>query len=231
MQRATKIGSGLAGLVVAGSLLFGAAMPARAVTADHPDWNPLRDWFTSYGVTAADQSHLISTLDAGGIIDSMRADAVPVSTRVVEKAGSTESITTFADHSITVGALEKPQTAGTGMQPRAIAGCSTSSGGGYASFQNCTVSQSNGTVTMTFKADYSRWATGASISNYREANAIVNYGSATQPDWSFVRTTGSGATPATVTAHSRYTTYNNAGSEELYLSLRVSSSQAWTTTY
>ncbi|NYK09420.1 hypothetical protein [Leifsonia naganoensis] len=224
--------AGVSAALIAATLSVATITPALADTPESQDWSQQREWFSDYGVSAAHQNTLIETLDAGGVIDSMRSGAVPIDEKVIESAEATTTITTFADFSVSVGTVQKPtENPGKAIQPRAIAGCSTYSSGGAVSYQNCQISQSNGTVTMKFKADYSRWASGASISNWREANAVVNYGSATTPDWSFIRSTATVTTPATVTAHSRYTSYNGAGSEELYLSLRVSSTQAWTTTY
>lgn len=232
MMMRKKMAGSAVGLLAAATIALGSVAPAAADTPDGHDWNQLRAWFTVYGVSAGHQNELIATLDSGGVLDSMRAGGVPVKEQLVESDNATTTITTFADHSVSVGTVEKPApTDGSSNQPRAISGCSTYSSGGAVSYQNCQVSQSNGTVTLEFKADYSRWASGASIANWRDANAIVNYGSATTPDWSFIRSSATVTTPATVTAHSRYTTYNGAGSEDLYLSLRVSSSQAWTTTY
>ncbi|MCC4909083.1 hypothetical protein [Microbacterium sp. cx-59] len=217
--------------VSSGMLFVGSAANAAEITSD--DSAAFEEFYDRYGVDDATQQRLIQVLESGELLDSMTSGAEPVSTVETDAEGSTEIISTFEDGSISVTSLEKPSVApsdGT-VAPRAVSGCTLYNGGGFASYSNCLVSNGNGTTSLQFRADYSRSANSASISNWRDAQVVAHYGTASAPTLTPVRTTATPQQPAVVTMYSRFTSYNGLSSEDLYLSLRVSPSQAWTTTY
>lgn len=227
-----KSSSILINALTAGVLSLGATSPAMAepTQSAEPDWSPFVLWISSYGVNTATQTALVGKLSAGEILDSARG-GVPISTSDQSTAAQSILVDTYADGSISVSTLERPSVAKLGIAPLAITGCSVSSGAGYASYSNCLVQQSNGTVTLQFRANYSRFTGGANISWYGTQAVSALYGTATYPSLTLVRASQSGSLPAVVTAHSRYTSWNGASSEDIYLSLRVNSGSAWTTTY
>ncbi|WKK73062.1 hypothetical protein Q0F99_09570 [Rathayibacter oskolensis] len=190
----------------------------------------VRTFFSDYGVSAMTQDNLIAVLEAGGTIDSMEEDAAPVSSRTQTKDGYDTTIDTFADGSIMVRDLQVATEAPEGsVGARAITECSLTNGGGYALYDDCLIRQSNGTTSLSFRADYQRYTGGAQITRADTAKVSAVYGEASAPTVSIVNGTSVGATEAVATAHSRLTA--SASSEDLYLSLRVTSDQAYSTDF
>ncbi len=210
-----------------------APMPALASPNETPDSSAFISWSAQYGVESEVIAELVAKLESGQLLDSMRSTSEPVETKTNIGSIGIETIATFADGSIVVSSVESPKLSDgkSGLSPQAITGCSLSSSGGYASYSNCRVYSSNGTISVSFYANYSRWSSGASISNWRNPEATANYGSMALPRLNAVRTSAVGAQPAVVTLTSRFTSWNNLQTEDIYLSLRVSPSSAWTTQY
>ncbi|WP_460739307.1 hypothetical protein [Microbacterium neimengense] len=221
-------------VATAGAMVFlGATSASATSTTTTADAAAFEEFYDRYGVDEATQSALLEQLDAGEILDSMTSGAEPVTTYERDSAQQTEFVSVFEDGSISVTGFEKPveEVDEGAVGTRAVSDCTSYSGGGYASYANCLVSNGNGTMSLQFRADYSRWASGASISNARDAQVVAHYGTATAPTLTTVRASATPQQEAVVTMYSRFTSWNGLSSEDLYLSLRVNATQAWTTTY
>ncbi|MDY0828468.1 hypothetical protein SK224_04935 [Microbacterium sp. BG28] len=220
-------------VATAGAMVFLGATSASATSPTTADAAAFEEFYDRYGVDEVTQNDLLEQLAAGEILDSMTSGAEPVTTYERDSAEQTEYVSVFEDGSISVTGFEKPveEVNEGGVGTRAVSDCTSYSGGGYASYANCLVSNGNGTMSLQFRADYSRWASGASISNARDAQVVAHYGTATAPTLTTVRANATPQQEAVVTMYSRFTSWNGLSSEDLYLSLRVNATQAWTTTY
>jgi len=218
--------------VLATSLsLIAVSIPASASANEGERvYDDLRDWWSAYGVEEAVQDELIENLELDVLPMAVWGESEPVQVISQETFDGLETIEVFADGSITVSSIQPSAPSG-GVSSFAISGCSVSGGGGFGTFSNCTISQSSGIVSISFKAGYSRYSGGAVINSYSNASVSALYGSAPTPSLTLIRKNQVGTQPATVTAQTRYTSWNNGSSEDIYLSLRVTSASAWTTTY
>jgi hypothetical protein len=222
------VGAGIAGGVSSASA---APRSTSSANSDQVDVAYFQAWLARYNVDAPTRARLIEKLKSGQLWDSMKAGAIPVSQ--IHRSTSSEdiSVATFTDGSIVVSSIEKPTVAAPGViVPYVIGGCTVSSGTGFSVFTGCTISQDSGTVLLTFKASYEKYTGGAKIDSATNPTVVAHYGSASSPTLVISPAVSySTATPAVATEHSHFTASN--GSEDLYLSLRVTTAQAWTTTY
>ncbi len=214
----------VAGLALA---LSGIAVPAQA--SEDVDWTHLIEFNSQHGVSPEDQSTLLEKAKAGLLPDSMTGSE-PVA---VETPDDLTRIDRFEDGSVLVTTLEQPAITKPGqITPLGIAGCSLSSGGGYAAYSGCQVSQASSYATLSFTANYTRYTNGAQITRADTPTAQTYYGGCeSAPTVSIIRGSQSGTLPAVATEHCHYVSYTGAASEDLYLSLRVTSGEAWVTDY
>lgn len=227
------ISKGLVAIAASSLLLFGGhAAHATPPPVAPPELAELVELYTLHGVDPETTSELVAEILAGNLPDSVTG-GIPDSVSTQETPEGTVSVETFGDGSILVSTIEAADESNpTGIiQPRAISGCRDFSSGGYVSKQGCTISQATGLFTMSFKADYSFWGSGASIGNAHSPAVQAWYGTATLPTLNRTSATGSGTAPAVVTSYSRYTNHAGTSSEDLYLSLRVYTKSATTTSY
>lgn len=214
-------------LVVAGLAI---AAPASASTAE--DGAEVRAWLTSWSVPDWQQDAIVKDLSKGILPESAQSDSAPVSSKTRSDEGYDELIERFQDGSVRVTGVEKGDEVKPGeIAPRSISSCTYYNSSGYVSATNCRIYQSSDIGTIEFRANYWRTASQSNVSNAREASFNTRYGTATQPTVKVVRASGNSSNPAVATAHSKYTSHNGASSEDVYLSLRVLPSKAYTTTY
>jgi len=226
--------------VVVGALCSGmfGALPASATTTTQ-DQTALREWFTSQGVQSATQDALIAKLDSGSLLDSMSQSVEPTSTTSVQTATELVSRSVYPDGSVAVTSLEKPAVTAGGakagsrsLQPQQITGCKESNGGGYVVESNCKVEIATGPYDLWFNATYERYTGGAQIDTANKANAVVKYGNlVAAPTVTIKRKKQDGSLEAYAQEHALYKSTSLGSSEDLYVSLRVTTSRAWTTNY
>lgn len=225
--------------LVSGTILAGAlsAVPASAVTSGQ-DQTALRSWFTSQGISVTTQDALIAKLDRGELLDSMTGSVQPVGTTTTETSTELLSRSVYPDGSVSVTSLETPPTtagarSGTrSFSPQQITGCKESNGGGYVVESNCKVEIATGPYDLWFNATYERYTGGAQIDTANKPNAVVKYGNiVAAPTVSIKRKKQDGSLEAYAQEHALYKSTNLGSSEDLYVSLRVTTSKAWTTNY
>jgi len=214
--------------LVAGALLA-PAIVTPAVAAMSSDEAGLRQWLSTYGVSEATQDTLVAKAEQGQLFDAGQSDKSPVSAATVAGA----EVETFADGSVLVTQLEAPKVLPKGVvqTQAAIQGCTLVNGGGYATYSNCTIVQSNGTMEIAFTGSYQRYTGGAKITKASNPRTNVKYGSTTTPTVKINRATSTGSTEAYATAYAKFTSHNGLSSEDMYLALRVTSAKAWATDY
>lgn|GEM_PF-2757632 len=228
MKRNTLVVVG--GLALLGTFILDGSPALANSSPETHDWDPVVSWYEDRNASPEDISSVLTKLESGQPLESWNPEATPVASDRFETLHESGTLLRFSDGSMLEQRIEKPVVAGV-IGPMSITGCSTMSSGIYAHFSNCLISQGDGIKNMSFRATYTRWATGAGISSWWDPMVSTAYGSATAPTFSFTRPNASGSLPAVVTSFSVYTSAIGGGTETLYLSLRVTSSSAWTTTY
>ncbi|WP_416393828.1 MULTISPECIES: hypothetical protein [unclassified Curtobacterium] len=226
---------------VTGTLLAGvfSAAPATAATTSGQDQTALREWFTSQGIPATTQDALVAKLDSGKLLDSMSGSVKPVSTTTTQNATELVSRSVYPDGSVAVTSLETPSSnsasaapGARSLQPEQITGCKESNGGGYVVESNCKVEIATGPYDLWFNATYERYTGGAQIDTANHPNGVVKYGNIVSgPTVSIKRKKQNGSLEAYAQEHAKYESNGGGTSEDLYVSLRVTTSKAWTTNY
>lgn len=214
----------LAGVTV-GLVLVGA--PASVAVAADP-YNDVRTFWNSYGVPAAVQDSLVAELSATGTVDAAKQGAEPVSTVTRDLAGAQQTITTFADGSISVTSLEraKAQTTKRGQvsTQATIEGCRVASGSGYSNYSGCIVSADNGIFRIGFKVAYSIYnGASAKITSSGSASAASGTGTITDPTRDMWRPQSSPVQQAVVKYHSDYTAWSQGLQQDVYLGFWLTS--------
>jgi hypothetical protein len=217
--------------------VFGA-VPATAATSNQ-DQTALRDWFTAQGVSSGTQDVLIAKLDSGKLLDSMSGSVQPTSTTSTQTSTELVNRSVYPDGSVAVTSIETPATSSPGLtvrtrslQPQQITGCKESNGGGYVVDSNCKVEIATGPYDLWFNATYERYTGGAQIDTANKPNAVTKYGNVTVgPTVSIKRKKQNGTLEAYAQEHALYKSTSLGSSEDLYVSLRVTTSRAWTTNY
>lgn len=130
--------------------------------------------FASYGVNEEVAVGLLDKFQQGYLLDSMKPDAVPISSVKSVHGTEIEVIETYEDGSIvvsTVPNLDGIKNAATdnAIQLRSVSGCTFSSGGAYAGYwKNCVASENLIVVRMGFTFDYETIRDrGSRITGYR----------------------------------------------------------------
>lgn len=234
-MKSSTIFRGLAG--VAAGMLFalgGQAAHAETLQMNQQDFSELVDLYNTHGVDPAITDSVIAGIRVGDLPDSI-TQSIPVDSSTQSTTEGIVTVNTFADGSILVSTIEtgspaplvEPGTVGT----YAIEGCTDYSSGGYVSKQNCYISNTVGLFTISFRADYSYWGSGSAISGAQYPNLKSSYGSATPVTLNRTAHSASGSGAASVTAHTVFTNWANRYSEDIYLSLRVYTTYATTTSY
>ncbi|WP_029146071.1 hypothetical protein [Microbacterium luticocti] len=173
---------------------------------------------------------LVSKLDRGELLDSQRSSSEPVSSALVDDGTATRY--TYQDGSVRVLSVTQAQKSGSsgGISPLAvntISGCKNESASNIAIYTGCLIKFDDGITVLKFKSSYSRWSGGANVSDWNSPQAATAYGSVTSPKFTFTRRNySSGAGPATVQMHTKFTSWNGLSSEDMYLSLKVTPSKA-----
>ena len=133
-----------------------SSIPAQAASSDSipisaGEEAQLREFWTTHEVSNVTQDALLESLRKTGLIDSMTgAEPVNVDESVV--GGVRETVTSFADGSITVDSVEAPDSS---FSPLSVGNCrSENTGSGFANYYDCQASSSNGPVTLGFYISY-----------------------------------------------------------------------------
>lgn len=162
----------MAAIAVALLLSAGSIAPASAVTAGpNPTFDTVRadDFLSHYGASPTVRQNIIAGLKEGRLPLSSVPGARPVTSRVQPSGAFVETVTTFADGSISVAsvqvlpgdvvdpsaavlAITLPSTKGT--VAGTITGCSVTTGSGYSTRTGCLVKGSTVTVDNWFYATY-----------------------------------------------------------------------------
>lgn len=190
----------------------------------------VQSWFDSYNVSRDVQASLQKVIENGKLIDSMKHGAKPVSTREVVNDGFDETITTFADGSISVTASQIPvEMPKFGFTPFAsITGCKISNGSGYSTATGCTVKHSNGYLHLSFKAGY-EIVNGANdrITSATSPSATGSFGNTSEKVLTKHRMKEASANmPAHVTLEAQWKATNNGSSYTGNLDLKVGQNAA-----
>lgn len=220
----------LAAATIGLSLSLVSTTAVAAPESPASELQEVQAWFDSYDVSRDVQASLQETIEAGELIDSMKKGAKPVSTREVVNDGFDETISTYADGSISVTASQIPvEMPKSGFTPFAsITGCKISNGSGYSRADGCTVKHSNGYLHLKFKAGY-EIVNGANdrITSATSPNATGSFGSTT--DKLLVKhrmKEASSSRPAHVTLEAQWTAVNNGSSYTGNLDLKVGKNAA-----
>jgi hypothetical protein len=142
-----------AAAAIALALVAVAPMSANAAapTATDP-YSEARSFLATHGVDAAVQDRLISEYDAGGKWDSFSSESVAVSTTETLENGYKQTVSHYADGSVSVSRMEQPR-----MLPKGSVGTQSSPNGCTVSGNmrnNCNVDTWVGVIQMSFKASY-----------------------------------------------------------------------------
>jgi hypothetical protein len=230
--RTRRVATFATAVAAAACLSVTLAVPAHAATSDDEAYT--RSFLTEYGVPTTTQDALVDKLSHGQTLDSAKSGAIPVSSRTITTATADEVVSTFADGSISVSGTEQAAPAASGsIAPRAIKGCKESNGGGYVVMSGCTVYLQTASYELSFKATYERYTGGAQIDSAPSSSLYVNafWGSVDSKSLAIKRKKQDGSKDAVATAHAHYVGNTGHQSEDLYMSLHVNSSKAFTTNY
>ncbi|MBB5844911.1 hypothetical protein HD599_003234 [Conyzicola lurida] len=204
-------------------------MPASAseIPANDGDARVI-EWYLAHGVDEDVAASLVAKFNSGELLDSMKADSVPVDIATVTTADEEITTSTFADGSVSVVALETPKPAD--PNARGIGTCSSiTSGTGYTNYTNCDIWGSNAYLELHFRADYTRsGGTNGSIARVGSPYQYATGGTATTPQLSITRSFSSAAGPATAQGVSQYS--SSATTFTAYLYLKVAANATTSTT-
>ncbi|MBO0982691.1 hypothetical protein [Rathayibacter sp. SD072] len=208
------------------SLIAWGATPAIAA-GDQPDAPPppitltseqrsnILGEFEKFDVDPAQGLELIDKLESGEAWDSS-TEAEPVSVEPEAVDGFDFTVSRFADGSFVAAGIAQPVPAD--ANARAIQNCSSSGTSAGVSYRtNCTIIVTNGATSGQFKASYSYWASGSSISNVSSGVINSDIGSATATGFT------SSTAPGTKWTQFNWTTFiDGAYSASRYVRLTVS---------
>lgn len=156
----------IAGLI--GAITVAAMMsPTSANAAEYQDVSAA---MAELGISADNQNTILDNLSKGILPESDISGSVPVSQDDYTSNGFTHQRLTYSDGSVRKISREIGKTA---LSRAGIAGCSVSSGSGYVTYTNCTVSNSTPLVTMGFLADYGLVQGGYNDYIYRVRSAMA----------------------------------------------------------
>lgn len=134
----------------------------------------LRSFFNEYDVALEDQDSLLASYESGDPWLSMTAGAEPVEVRTQEHAGMRNTVSTYADGSVTVSGTSVPQglKRSGGVTPLSVTGCSTSGTTRVVTYSNCLAKVDNGLVMMSFRFTWRLYiGSSASITSYSPSSA------------------------------------------------------------
>ncbi|OCI32794.1 hypothetical protein [Oerskovia enterophila] len=200
----------LTGVALVAALAFtgvqsASAAPEASQGLSADDRAQLTTFLTDGGVTAETTATLLKKLEDGQMWDSLAGGTV-VSTDSSESATAYDTVTTYADGSISVTSLEKGVPAATGaITPFAVSGCTTKNTGTLRTSRNCTASERRGVVNMSFKVGYDQrfsasdlaYVTGASLLAPTNASVTTIGGTYSIRNFGRTKTTASAGSPAT----------------------------------
>ena len=161
MRSRTKAGI-VASVAATALLTLGTAAPSFASSGavaalDTAEQADLAAFWTEQGVAASTQADLLDGINAGVLPQSVVGGASPTTETTTDEVGTVTTIQTYPDGSVSVSSTETPydfDEADGVTAPRAITGCESQIGSGYANRNNCNVSGTNGVVTLGFIASY-----------------------------------------------------------------------------
>jgi hypothetical protein len=209
--------------VIASSLAI--AVPASASTS--ADAASMRETWNAYDVPVQTQDRLLAELTSGGTWDALDGSA-PVSTETMVRAGTEETVTRFADGSISVTELELP----TATDARAsLSGCKILSQTHYDSRRFCNVSTNVVVASAAYTVTYRVVQGGpSSIVSRSSASAMVTrgyLGNISKKQMVTARTAQSGSNPAVVIGRWTWTSNHGAGSRDYWLQFNVRGTSTW----
>jgi hypothetical protein len=136
----------------AAPMVVGPAAAAPCFTAESNVEQEAREFLTQYGVDAATQDALVAALAAGERWDSF-SGGVPTKVHPTSVGRGQGTVSTFADGSIVVQSIEKPQVGQ--ATPFGVDQCVVQSSSNYhTTFDNCNIYTSSGVVGANFRANY-----------------------------------------------------------------------------
>jgi hypothetical protein len=192
-------------VTAAALLLATGALPATAASAAAPGHVSLTpgevDFLTSewthFGVSESVQASLIEKIESGAPLDALTSTA-PLSTETVNNVTTVDTVSTFADGSISAYSVEVPSVAAKGeYSPQSVSGCS---GGGTAQiYTNCKVRGIFGAVSLQFTAGYTLSSAGNARINSYDTKDVKGIGVTVDAGtFELVRRNQSGSSPARV---------------------------------
>lgn len=156
---------------LAGSLALTTTLPAVAAETSPTfaeAWNEfseVRSVWTSYGVPETTQEDLVQGFLHGELWDAAAGAEPTSSVESVNDAGAVETVSYFADGSISITTVEQPvevsQTGG--VAARAVTGCTVSNITGGKKYSNCWVDTWVGTIAMSFYATFDIFTNGKDV--------------------------------------------------------------------
>lgn len=208
---------GVIALASVGTLTF--ASPASAATLSSTDEAHFREVWSQYGVDGDIQDDLIDKFEATGEWDSLKG-APPVSTREVKSAGKVETVSTFADGSISVaGQQTSVATAPGGVHITAsIDQCKTIKSSQYDYTRECRVWTNVVVATFAYNVTYYQVQGGNSkIIGKSGLTSSCNGGTCTNQKVVTLRATQSGSNAAQVQGSLTFNAYAGVASRDFWL--------------
>ncbi|GCD18724.1 hypothetical protein GXP71_01530 [Cellulomonas sp. H30R-01] len=192
----------------------------------------LRAWWTTYDVPADVQGHLLAALSAGETWDSL-AGAAPTSREVLQGKRSTTTVLTFADGSITVTEVQKPdRTPAASIRTVAVDGCRTTVGGsGYRNYYDCQAHADTGVIAMGFYISYTLAQGGPDqIIEVHSPYLATTGGTASPnpPTLAIRKKLQNSSGSAWANATTQFTGYGSGGSKSVDFRALVGNDTAWT---
>lgn len=213
------------GLAVIALVTTPAHADSTSALAARDQLQQLRDFYSDWGVTGSAQDGVLEEFRTTGYLDAF-GSVEPVSTKHTIKDGMSYEIATFEDGSIAVSGVEiatRNATTGSSQVIRSITGCTVTSGTGWAHYANCKVHADDGVHNFRYTVTYEKYSqANAKLMSSSEAKITCIWGSCTAPERSLWRPQSTATQDAVVKYHSQYTSWNNAASEDIYLSLYLS---------
>lgn len=171
--KAASAATAAVALAVGMSFVANADVNAQPAAAQSDDASgALTLAWTKLGVAPEVQGLLLNKLVSGRLLDA-ESGAEPVSETSTEADGTVTTTYRYADGSVATSTAEVPRAAGT-VGTQSITSCAHTQAADVHTYKNCTVAWNAVTWSMDYKANYSYYQFGASISNLR----ALHYGGA-----------------------------------------------------
>lgn len=203
-------------------LTAGLVAPAHASEANLDDAfvADVTSVWSAYGVSAEQQAQLLSTLATGGLVDAVAESAAPTRVEDIETATDITTVQHFADGSINLMVIEKPQDVDTASTTRDVSAC-TKNG---TTWTNCNV---NGWYTGVALAFFANMNVGspsigqpAVINKWWSPTVKCTALSCSTPTFELIRQTQSGTAPAMLNLVTTWSALIGSGTTRLSLQVK-----------